>query len=245
MRYGIVGRRSPIPTSRMQGGGGVFLLHAGSGVSSMPSSWMKRLRELTPAYGWSARAGRYRDLATGRFVSFRAVREALDAVVDSSAERLGSLAEKLITGELGLGDWTREMAMEVKRAHLAAVASAKGGWAQLTPADLGRVGAELKKQYGYLRRFATEIADGKQAPNGRVIVRAKMYAQSARKTYEESRRQIQGARGITQERRVRHALESCQDCIEYEALGWQPLGTLPPIGDSRCRMNCRCTFEYR
>lgn len=38
----------------------------------------------------------------------------------------------------------------------------------------------------------------------------------------------------------------CQDCRRYDALGWQPLGSLPMPGHGcRCYDRCRCHIEYR
>ena len=37
----------------------------------------------------------------------------------------------------------------------------------------------------------------------------------------------------------------CHDCPPLAALGWQPAGTLPDIGESECGGLCLCTFEYR
>src|ERR1019366_4661120 len=48
------------------------------------------------------------------------------------------------------------------------------------------------------------------------------------------------------ERRVTSpAVKNCDACLRYEAMGWVPAGTLPPIGkDCDCRGNCKCRFEY-
>ena len=46
-------------------------------------------------------------------------------------------------------------------------------------------------------------------------------------------------------KRIRHLADSCDDCIAMEQLGWQPIGTLIPIGDRQCRGNCGCTLRFR
>ena len=38
--------------------------------------------------------------------------------------------------------------------------------------------------------------------------------------------------------------EHCADCPPLAALGWQPIGTLPDIGDSECEGRCLCHFVY-
>lgn len=39
-------------------------------------------------------------------------------------------------------------------------------------------------------------------------------------------------------------VHNCDDCPPLAALGWQPIGTLPAIGDSECGHLCLCHFEY-
>jgi hypothetical protein len=41
----------------------------------------------------------------------------------------------------------------------------------------------------------------------------------------------------------RHA--ECRTCAEQTAMGWVPIGTLLPIGDSECMNQCDCYFYFR
>lgn len=56
------------------------------------------------------------------------------------------------------------------------------------------------------------------------------------------------ARGIgnKQMRRVaRHDKRTCPDCLRYDEMGWQPIGSLPMPGKGcRCYDRCRCFIEY-
>lgn len=39
---------------------------------------------------------------------------------------------------------------------------------------------------------------------------------------------------------------SCSDCVGWDAMGWQPIGTVPPPGEGcQCLDRCRCIIEYR
>jgi hypothetical protein len=53
--------------------------------------------------------------------------------------------------------------------------------------------------------------------------------------------------GFREMRRVaRMDKGTCVDCIRYDRMGWQPIGTLPMPGhECRCHDRCRCHIEYR
>lgn len=206
---------------------------------------LERKRRLTERYEFDPRVHRYRDLRTGRFVDWnRTVRPAVERTMDAIAREIRELGRQAGAGEIGRLEFVDAMKDRLKIAHLLAYATAKGGWAQMTPADFVRVGRELRRQYNYLRNFAADLAQGKLS-EGQAAFRASLYARAAYATYENARREAMRAAGFTEERRRRTAKESCPDCIEYARRGWQPIGTLPPIGQSQCIVNCRCYFEYR
>jgi hypothetical protein len=201
---------------------------------------------LTPQFGWNELSGRYFSLQSGQFVSFSDVRDALESVVDASGARMNSLTESLIGEQISIAEWEAGMMEQIKLAHTAAAASARGGWAQMSQADWGAVGRMIRDQYDYLRNFADEIASGKQPLDGRALVRANMYGEAARGTFEQMRRRYEMLmNGMEEERRQLGIADHCISCLDAAALMWQPIGTLPAIGDSVCIVNCRCTFVYR
>ena len=205
-----------------------------------------RTNPLTHDYGWNAAAGRYTDLTSGRFVPFATVRNELETVITQSQSNISAISSQLQGGQITLKEWQLSMAREMKAMHTASMASARGGWAQMSQADWGYTGSQLKKQYEYLRNFARQIESGEQPLNGNFMRRSKMYSQAGRDSYEEMRRRAERIyNGKAEERRVLHATESCDDCIEEAGRDWQPIGTLAPLGTLQCRTNCRCTFEFR
>lgn len=198
-----------------------------------------------PDYGWNG--SRYINLETGRFVSSTTVRDALESVMDASALRMDLLSQNLIAGEINLAQWQSGMMQQIKLAHTAAAASANGGWAQMTQSDWGFTGQLIRTQYDHLRNFAQQIESGKQPLNNRVLMRADLYGQAARGTYEAQRQRFEvNVNAVEEERRI---LEkdgaNCAGCLDQADLGWQPVGTLDPIGAEECGVNCRCEFEYR
>jgi hypothetical protein len=206
---------------------------------------MPQNNRLTPDYTYDERAARYREVDTGRFASGKAILSSLNGVIDASQANITGLTQSLMDGNITVSEWQAGMASEIKLAHVASAAAAKGGWAQMSQADWGRAGQMIRRQYQYLQGFANEIESGKQPLNGRALVRAKLYAQAARGTYEQIRRHEMEVLGNNEERRVLGAAEHCQGCIGQAAKGWQPIGTLDPIGAEECVTNCQCHFEYR
>lgn len=204
-----------------------------------------RTEKLTPEYGWDERLGRYRDLASGRLVSARDVRSALDGVIARTGDLVQDAASRLQVGQLTPAEFGEEVRRLLKDIHLAGSAAANGGWSQMTQADFGSVGYKLREEYAYLQHWVEQLERGEAPMDGRMLTRARLYVESARATYEEARRTDRALAGDNEERRVLHAQESCDDCVAYAEMGWQPIGSLPEIGDSQCQMNCRCTFDYR
>ncbi len=201
---------------------------------------------LTSAFGWNETAGRYINLSTGKFISSTEVRDALEVVMDASAIRMNNITQQLVDGSVSLAEWQSGMAEQIKLAHTASAASARGGWAQMSQSDWGAAGRMIRTQYDYLQGFAEDVASGKQALNGQALMRADLYADAPRGTFEEMRRRYETMQnGMEEEQRVLGAADHCPGCLEQAALGWQPVGTLDPIGDEECLTRCHCKFRYR
>lgn len=199
---------------------------------------------LTPDYVWDDVALRYRDVASGRFVSAETVRTVVDHVVAGSAVEIERLALRVSTGAMPIAEWQSQMAQTLRLLHTGQAAAAAGGWANMTQADWGRVGAELRAQYRWLEGFAQDIETGRVS-GGAILTRASMYADAARGTYEQTRRAIMRRNGAREERRVLGKADHCDCCIGEAGRGWQPIGTLIRIGGCTCIVNCKCSFEYR
>lgn len=193
---------------------------------------------------FDARLGRYRG-DDGRLVSERAVRDAVDNLADLSSQRMAAFAQRLQSGALPLADWQVGMSQEIKSAHVAAGVAAHGGRVQMAPSDWGFLGQRIRTEYGFLRDFAGQIADGTQPLDGRLIARARMYGQGARMSYEAVRARDDRNRGMTEERDILAGSDHCTLCPDLAAQGWVPIGTLPAIGTRPCGVNDRCRIERR
>jgi hypothetical protein len=207
----------------------------------MPS----RRSSLTPAYGWNVKSGRYVNLSTGRFVSADDVRRALNTALDQATIEAQRLSRDLMNKRISLAEWQIGMAKQIKNAHHASAALAKGGWAQMTAKDNGALGPVVKAQYGYLAAFAEQIATGEQKLDGTFLRRVALYTQAPRGTYHAIEERGMQAQGKTECRNVLGPADHCDGCLTETAKGWVPIGALVPIGSRLCLSNCRCRLEYR
>jgi len=190
--------------------------------------------------------GRFRNLISGRFVSEREVRAEMRRIILGLRGEMIGLAQQLKAAEVSLQEWYDGMRSLMKIGHTIAASMAKGGWKQMTFSDWGRVGAASRRQYEFLNNFATQMASGRVALDGRTIQRSGMYAKATFGTYQKQLRVSAKENAYRQERRIIDpSAEHCNDCIDEAAKGWQPIGTLREIGDSQCRVNCACRFEFR
>lgn len=195
-------------------------------------------------YTWDSRTGQYRGPG-GRFIPRREIREAMDKALDEAASRMRDMSDALRQGKMSLPKWQNAMRREMKNIHLWNAAGARGGWAQMSAADFGRLGPAMKRQYQYLERFAVQIEQGLPL-DGRFLRRAEMYAEAGRGTYHQVDELAHRERGHTQERNILDAgAESCGECEDESSRGWVPIGELVPIGGRTCKTRCRCFIEYR
>ncbi len=193
---------------------------------------------------WDAEAGRYRDAATGRFVTHTAIRRALEQSLANLTRRTDGLAADLRAGRISLVEWRNEMRDIVKHTQMAAAELARGGRAQMTQSDYGRVGQAVRRQYGFLEAWVEQIKAGLPF-DGRMESRARQYLRAARTTYIANETRALSARGYDEVRSVLHPAEHCAECIAEAARGFVAVSQLVPLGSRTCRSNDRCSLEFR
>lgn len=197
-------------------------------------------------YRWDERVKQYRNVQTGKFVKRQEVRAALDKMLDEAKEDAISLARDLQEGNITTSRWQAEMRDLMRNVHTAAGASAKGGWAQMTPSDWGFIGSELKREYQFLQNFAEQVSNEDIPLDGRFVTRAGLYGESARTTYHEVEKRDMFNSGFTEERSILDpAANHCSECLDMADRGWVPVNTLIPIGARICLGKCKCTMIYR
>lgn len=197
-------------------------------------------------FRWDRAVARYRD-TRGRYVPAAQVRGWLDTALETAGGRIEALTASLRAGTLDLVSWEVAMRREVKNVALYSAAAAKGGWAQMSDADYGRVGQYVRSQYEYLRGFAQDVQAGRQARDGRLLSRAGLYGDAGRPLYHRIEIAEQRVRGMTERRNIRYKGDSCAGCEEAAAAGWVSItgGGIAEIGERDCRTRCRCSWEFR
>lgn len=211
----------------------------------MPTPPNFKPNPLLPQYRWNERAAQYADQASGRFVSRKLIRGQLEKVVDASSGVMRALSQQLRNGEISLGDWQLQIMQQIKTSHLAAAAMQKGGWQQLSQSDFGRVGQIVRREYGFLRTFAEQIASGEQKLDGSLARRAALYGQQGRPTYLAFWQSTADQKNFDEQRSILQPAEHCVECISEHNKGFQPIGQMIPIGRRICRSNDRCLVEFR
>lgn len=194
---------------------------------------------------WSSAAERYRG-PSGRFVSRSAVRATLDATLDVQMAKVRALSDALVDGGVELPVWRQAMSEALKTGHLEGAAVAKGGWAQLEQADFEWVGQRVRGQLDYLQRFHDDMASGFAPMDGTVASRAEMYVEQGRATQREMERRMAASRGVDLEKNILGgSRDPCGECPGLSAMGWVPVGTLPPVGSRACLSRCHCHLNFR
>lgn len=202
-----------------------------------------------PSFTYDRRLGRYRD-ARGRLVSDKAVRRELDYVLGQMDNDAKRLAEDYRAGRISLNSWRIEMRRLIKDSHNFAAMAAKGGHGEMTPRDWGKVGAIVKREYGFLEHFTQQLQRQEIPADGHFLQRTTLYTQAPRETFHETEREVMRERGRDEVRNVLHPADHCEgpgSCIEQSGFGWQPIDadTISPPGTRLCGRRCKCTLEYR
>lgn len=161
------------------------------------------------------------DAATKSFIDesgTRMTENELNAVRDQYLDAMDSLmetyAQNLASGAWPMSQFEAEMRRRLKDAHIAEYVLGRGGVAQMTPSDYGRIGAVLKKQYKYLRGFLNDVEAGKETA-GQATNRAKNFLGSARQSFSRGRGKSYGL----------------------------DLPCHPADGGTSCHGNCRCEWN--
>ncbi len=178
-------------------------------------------------------------------MSDRRKRLTIERMIIRSERILVDIGIQLRDGVITLAQWVRQVQQQLRPLHLAAVAATVGGFPLLTQAHVSAYRQALSDQFAFLATFRQQLRSAAQLLDGTFLARLRMYARAAHGVAQEVNRKVQPFLGKTEERRVLGVADHCPDCPPLAARGWQPIGSLPKIGATVCRVNCRCHWEYR
>lgn len=217
-------------------------------ISEMSSEKRHRVLAAAAAAGidfiWDSTRKVYIDTATERLVAEATLKLYVRVIGEASRERLRSITEKEVAGEISRATWELAMRSEVKQLHTTMAVLARGGKDQMRQSDWGRLGNVIAKQNAYLNKFGSEVAHG-MVSEEQQLARSEMYASSAYSTFENSRAAAQQESGIERARRVlEDGAQHCEDCEDFATDDFIPIDEVVPIGESECQANCRCVIEY-
>jgi hypothetical protein len=183
----------------------------------------------------------------GKEILVKDIAEAVDKVAQRTKKEMKEIAESFVSKKINRAEFEIQMRDKIKASHILSRSIAKGGREQMTIKDWSRVGNGVKEQYKYLNNFERKIANG-QLSDAQIVSRAQLYAASGRtdyfKDFQQAKSEWRDGEKEPKARRVLNAAESCEDCIEYAALGFVPVTELPEIGDSICGIYCKCELEF-
>ena len=207
---------------------------------------------LPPAYEFSDKLGKYRNIVTGKFVSFKQVLSLLDANAAPQIKTLENLSIAVSEHKLSVSAWYMAMQQQLGRLTVQNAALAAGGFDKLKATDFARLDKSLRDDFKRLNNFGRDLDAGKLS-QAQIINRIQMYAGTARKQYYASQPRPKTKKGeVVLERRVLGAAEHCSWCTYLAGLGWQPYGILPLPGasnpdckDDQCLSHCQCRIERK
>lgn len=202
-------------------------------------------------FSYSPQSLRYRDNATGRFVSTGKVKRAVDTVIRKSSNEMRSLAQDLADRKITLGAWQERFAAEMKNLHVSNAMAGAGGMRNMTQQDYGRVGQRLRFEYQRLELLAQALKR-REFTEGELMNRVEMYVASGNTSYAGARGDAAVNAGFNEERNVLGNREKhCETgkgrvgCLNLTRQGWVNIRTLTPVGQRRCISRCGCYIRYR
>lgn len=205
-------------------------------------------------FRWDADVQRF-IASNGRPVAIDVVKAASEMVLREAQYQMLQDGLKLQKDKLSVTEWNQNGKTLIVNAHAAETALGSGGWENTPESAWHTLGTDegrgLPFHLDRWNKFGQDVVNGRygetaEAPS--FIQRVNAYADAMRVTYEGRKLANAIEDGHVQARRVKAAVDSCSDCVEWELLGWMPIEDMESqyaIGDSVCKMNCHCVIITR
>ena len=154
--------------------------------------------------------------SSGLVLTETRLNEVRDAYLDELTEMVDDYAAMLDQGRMTTAGFESEMRRRIKNAYVAEYTLGKGGVERMTQSDYGTLGNLLKRQYGFLRSYLDDVAEGRET-KGTAANRARNFLGSARQAFSRGR-----GRGRDLD-------------LPYH----------PGDGGTECHGNCRCHWDIQ
>ena len=201
-----------------------------------------------PEFTFDPNSQRYRVISgpnKGKFISYEAIVSLTERYIEQSRVEVDDITNSLLNRSISVSEWEEQVALELREAHTNSYALGHGGIGRLGDREKAEISDRIKDEFQYLRGFSEDILSGTLL-EAQIRDRTSMYVDSLHRSFQMGRESSHYDAGYDEERRVIGSNESCQDCISYEAMGWQAIGSLPyPGEESQCLSRCRCYKEFR
>ena len=192
--------------------------------------------------GWEFDEENLDGVSPGWNVSGEAIESLVDDERSKAGEEIREVTDQLLEDE-DISRWEDAIVVILFGLLLGAYGLGKGGREQISASDVAFLQSRLRNQFTFLRGFGEAILQATLTPN-QIRARAGYYASDSAIGYTEGFRSGYQAAGWRWELNVLSAVEHCPGCLDAAAQGWQPIGTLPPLGTRECRFNEQCSWQF-
>lgn len=209
------------------------------------SGYVATIAAITLPILFDPSTGEFTD-ATGRAIRRSVLDSELLRVIKETRRLVDDLFNQMRDGTITISEWQARMRDLIRDVHTSSAALGRGGFTRFNLRDLERLHQHLRFHYERLQAFAEEIENQEILLGGRERIRAGLYIRSARGIFFQFEITKFQERGFTEEMNILAPIEKhCPDCPVETSRGWVEIGTLIPIGERACMMNCLCGIEYR
>jgi hypothetical protein len=164
---------------------------------------------------WVDSARRWRNVATGRFISQSAMVDMRNVFIDGVKGQSDALVKELFAGNLRSNQWAAQLRQLIRSTYIDEYAAANGGILNFGVKDSQIVSKMLTQQWQYLYQFQQDLNAGKLSLL-QAQARARMYLESATQAFERG---------------------------QSEAWDMDALPAYPGDGQTACHANCRCHWK--
>ena len=197
-----------------------------------------------PDFIFDTSKGVYRFAKSRRIVPQKRIDAAVAKVADNATANLKKLASAFSQGQISLPTWYLESTDQIRAAHRAVSMIAAGGKTRMAQREWGQVGGRLRSELSYFDAFSNQLGD--MELGAAFEARAASYGQAVYATHAQAlgKRHEKDGTAATESNELDAGAAHCDGCLEAEAAGEVPIGTLTPIGSRECGSRCRCRLVY-